>query len=113
MKDLNSVVFLKNAFATSKLHQNLSIAVTNSDVKKGFLSGELLVGRNPDCDIVISDSQTSGKHCRFVFENGNMLVEDLKSTNGTTLNGMTFVGKTKVNSGDMIMFGNKEYRITF
>ena len=87
--------------------------VGGSDVKKGFLSGELLVGRNPDCDIVISDSQTSGKHCRFVFENGNMLVEDLKSTNGTTLNGMTFVGKTKVNSGDMIMFGNKEYRITF
>ena len=87
--------------------------VGGSDVKKGFLSGELLVGRNPDCDIVISDSQTSGKHCRFVFENGNMLVEDLKSTNGTTLNGMTFVGKTKVNSGDTIMFGNKEYRITF
>lgn len=45
------------------------------------------VGRKPDNDIVLDNSAVSGHHCK-IFETANVwYVEDLRSTNGTLLNG--------------------------
>jgi uncharacterized membrane protein YjgN (DUF898 family) len=38
-------------------------------------------------DIVLGDAQSSGRHAEIYFENGNVRVKDLGSTNGTFYNG--------------------------
>ncbi len=43
------------------------------------------VGRNEQCEIVISDHSVSSFHARLWKENGGTFVEDLGSTNGTSL----------------------------
>ena len=46
-----------------------------------------MVGSTPDCDIVVNQPFVSGKHCRLSMDNGQYILEDLGSTNGTYVNG--------------------------
>lgn len=43
----------------------------------------ILIGRNPECSLVLDDDYASGRHCRFYPGTDGWLVEDLGSTNGT------------------------------
>jgi pSer/pThr/pTyr-binding forkhead associated (FHA) protein len=47
-----------------------------------------VVGRHPDCDIVIEHPAVSGRHMLFRVVNRTVYVEDLASTNGTKVNGL-------------------------
>src|SRR3954454_5708867 len=47
----------------------------------------LHVGRRPDSDLVIDDTSVSKLHARVEWDGTEALVEDLKSSNGTFLNG--------------------------
>ena len=48
----------------------------------------LSIGRDFDqCDIVVSHSTISRRHARLIFANGVLQIEDLGSTNGTSVNG--------------------------
>ena len=47
-----------------------------------------VVGRHPDCDIVIEHPAVSGRHMLFRVVNHTVYVEDLASTNGTKVNGI-------------------------
>ncbi len=49
--------------------------------------GEYLIGRSPECDIVINKNTISRKHCKVYFERDSWYVQDLKSTNGTYYQG--------------------------
>lgn len=46
---------------------------------------QILIGRTPDNDLVISHSTISRRHARIQFEADKILIEDLGSTNGTIL----------------------------
>lgn len=46
----------------------------------------LSVGRGSANDLVIRQTQISKEHIRLFWQNGDLLVEDLDSTNGTTVN---------------------------
>lgn len=48
--------------------------------------GELVLGRDPACGIVIDDPSVSRRHCRLLLGE-EVEVEDLGSTNGTSLEG--------------------------
>jgi len=48
-----------------------------------------VVGRHPDCDIVVEDAAVSGRHMLFRLVNRTVYAEDLASTNGTRVNGLT------------------------
>lgn len=43
----------------------------------------VLLGRNPECALVLDDEFASGRHARVFLHNGAWSVEDLGSTNGT------------------------------
>ena len=87
--------------------------IGGQDIKSGCVNDTLIVGRRSDCGLVIQDSQISGQHCKLIGVDGTLAIEDMGSTNGTIVNGMTVPGRTKLSSGDLILLGNKEYRITF
>lgn len=52
----------------------------------------ILIGRAPECTLVLEDDYASNRHARFTFHQGAWLVEDLGSTNGT------YLGRNKVES---------------
>ena len=49
---------------------------------------ELVIGRHRGCDVVLSNPAVSRRHARLVFRDGNWVLQDLQSTNGTAVNGM-------------------------
>jgi pSer/pThr/pTyr-binding forkhead associated (FHA) protein len=50
----------------------------------------ILIGRAPECTLVLEDDYVSGRHARFSVQQGVWVLEDLGSTNGT------FLGRAKV-----------------
>ncbi len=72
--------------------------------------GVYVVGRNLECDIVISDSNVSRTHAEFASANGDVVVRDKGSTNGTKVNGVQIAGDQLLQSGDVINFGTAQVR---
>ena len=64
----------------------------------------LLIGRQPDADLVIADELISRHHARLAFEGDELVVEDLGSTNGTYLNGAR-VTRGRLVEGDRLLLG--------
>jgi pSer/pThr/pTyr-binding forkhead associated (FHA) protein len=51
-----------------------------------YIEGEVLVGRDRDCDAWINSESISRRHCLLTEANGGVRVRDLDSTNGTWIN---------------------------
>ncbi len=68
------------------------------------LSGEtLLIGRGPECDVVVPDRQVSRHHARVrLLAEGEYELEDLGSKNGTHVNGIALQAPHKLIDGDVI-----------
>ena len=78
-----------------------------------LIQDTVTIGRRPDCDIRLPFPNVSGKHCELRFQRGTWVVVDLKSTNGTRVNGEKVL-KKKLVSGDEITFARKHhFRIEF
>jgi hypothetical protein len=61
-----------------------------------------LIGRSPECALVLDDDYASGRHCRIYPDptnRGGWVVEDLGSTNGT------FMGRDKLTSARPVEIG--------
>jgi ABC-type multidrug transport system ATPase subunit/pSer/pThr/pTyr-binding forkhead associated (FHA) protein len=65
-----------------------------------------VIGRAPDCDIVVNDPQVSARHCQLIRTEAGWLLRDLGSTNGTFVNGVRIHGTVTVRPGDRILLAN-------
>ncbi|WP_306591224.1 GGDEF domain-containing protein [Geothrix sp. 21YS21S-4] len=68
-------------------------------------AGEALVGRAPQAQVVLLDSEVSRHHARLALEDGRIRVEDLGSTNGTHVNGERLRGVRILDAGDRLAIG--------
>lgn len=66
---------------------------------------EWIIGRGADCDLVVTQSAVSSRHCRLVQTENGFLLEDLRSTNGTFVNNAPITGPTPVTPQDRIVLG--------
>jgi pSer/pThr/pTyr-binding forkhead associated (FHA) protein len=67
---------------------------------------EVVVGRDgEEAQIVIQHQSVSGRHARIRFEDGRFVVEDLKSANGTFLDGSPVAAATPVGNQQALTFG--------
>jgi hypothetical protein len=73
---------------------------------------EIVLGRDEGCDIVIPIRQISRQHLRIRMESGSALVEDLRSKNGTWVNGYRLTGRRELEDGDEIRIA-KDIRLRF
>lgn len=65
--------------------------------------GVSVLGRHPECDIVLDVAAVSRQHARIAQENGDFLLEDLGSRNGTFVNGKKISGTQALQEGDRIV----------
>lgn len=75
-----------------------------------------VVGRVPErCDLQITadDRYMSGRHLRFINEDGVISIEDLHTKNGTRLNGREVTEKTNISNGDILKMGHSEFIVSF
>ncbi len=70
------------------------------------LGAEITLGRAPGCQVVVDDTFVSQVHARVLSREGNYLVEDLGSTNGTYLNQKKVSGAMIMQRGDRLQVGN-------
>lgn len=73
---------------------------------------ELIVGRSSGCDITMRFPDVSGRHCKLVLSNGYWYVLDLRSTNGTRVNGMRTTDM-RIDPGRKIRFAAHEYSLEY
>ncbi len=69
------------------------------------------VGRLPNCDLVLSDSQASRVHAEITLHNGDFILTDLGSTNGTFVNRERITSATIISNGDVLHFAQQEFLV--
>jgi len=75
-----------------------------------YLSGTLIIGRDAECDIQITDASVSGRHARISVEDRQCMIEDIGSTNGTFINDSKLEGKVDIKRDDIIKIGMASFR---
>ena len=75
--------------------------------------GPVIVGRSPGADIVIGAGYVSGRHARFSLMGQNLFVEDLGSTNGTTVNGQPIYDPIALKDRDLVVIGDVAIRVRY
>jgi pSer/pThr/pTyr-binding forkhead associated (FHA) protein len=86
----------------------LGLLVSTPDTEDfllNFTQGDIAIGRDPDCECVLTHSTVSARHARLTFHHHQWWVDDLQSTNGTKLNDEPLQMPTVVASGDTIKCG--------
>lgn len=84
------------------------------DLKDGSIipiRSDLSIGRKDNNSIVLIDQHVSGNHAKITVRNDSLYIEDLKSTNGTYINGKKISGKVKLSDKDEIMIGTSVFKI--
>lgn len=72
-----------------------------------FIADSCIVGRSSaTCDLTIEDQRISRQHCVLYYSNGDILINDLQSANGTTVNGIRVIDYRKLLPNDVVEIGN-------
>ena len=75
-----------------------------------FSTGEIVIGRSPDCQVVLKDFGISRAHATVVADAKGARIVDLKSKNGTQVNGVPVI-EAALKDGDRILLG--KFQLTF
>lgn len=72
----------------------------------------LLIGRQADCDVSLTASRKiSRKHCCIAIVNDNVIIRDLGSTNGVSINGERIKSEGRLRMGDELSIGDVRFRL--
>ncbi len=82
----------------------------NGDPPIPILRDVTVVGRHPECDVVIDQVSLSKRHCVFVKTDGLLVIRDLATTNGTKVKGQK-VRWAALLPDDKISLGGYKVRI--
>lgn len=75
---------------------------------------KLLIGRSEECDVRPLSDEVSRRHCVVTVGPADAWIEDLKSRNGTFVNGdrIEAATRTKLADGDLIRVGSLELKVS-
>lgn len=100
----------KKAAIQNQKPVEIRMQITSGDdiQKKIFQESEVTLGRDPANECVLPSETVSARHARFTHHHGQWWLEDLKSTNGTLINGEILTTAVVVIPGDRITCGDVE-----
>ncbi|HEU0316402.1 MAG TPA: MFS transporter [Solirubrobacteraceae bacterium] len=67
--------------------------------------GSATIGREPECDLQILDSEVSRRHAKVTVADGRAFLDDLNSANGTYVNGERILSRRELAPEDRIEIG--------
>jgi pSer/pThr/pTyr-binding forkhead associated (FHA) protein len=91
-----------------------TLAVTDGSLAGTTVSlkeNGVLLGRNPECTLVLDDDFASGRHARIFRREDHWFVEDLGSTNGTFLGSERLTQPTPVEVGSTVRIGKTIFEL--
>ena len=78
-----------------------------------FIDGRTVIGRHHSCTFSLHDFKVSGQHATITPNgNGDFVLEDLQSTNGTRVNGIPVVASKILQDGEKIFVGETVIRFS-
>jgi len=80
------------------------LIVSDGSESRHEVTGRAVIGRDADCDVLLSSLSVSRKHAAIEPTAGGWLLKDLSSVNGTFVNGKK-VTETLLTSGDKLRLG--------
>lgn len=87
-------------------HRPVLVVLNGADMgKRVVLERSVLVGRDPSCDLPLTDTMISWHHARIEDRGDSWTLFDLESTNGTTVNGER-AAEFELKPNDRILFAN-------
>jgi uncharacterized protein (TIGR02996 family) len=92
----------------------VEIRTRNGDMREEeFDRDEITIGRVQDNDIVLPMGNVSKRHARIVHRDGRLIMVDLKSTNGTYVNGRKLTSPLVINQDAKIYIGDFTMQVRF
>ncbi len=79
------------------------------EVRNRFFQSEITIGRDPNCDFPVLDEAISAHHARVSFHHSHWWLEDLNSTNGTSIGKSRVSIPTVLIPGDHFKCGGTEF----
>jgi predicted component of type VI protein secretion system len=89
----------------------LRVTFNYDEIDRRDLTGPLVIGRSPECDIAVRDILLSRRHCRIEPKSPGWCVLDPGSKNGTTLNNEPLTTARALADGDVVRLGR--VKLTF
>lgn len=79
------------------------------------LVDSVIIGRDPGRSKLVfkEDEKLSGRHCELMIKDNMVFVCDLKSTNGTYVNGVQINNYHRLRNDDILLIGSMELRVNF
>lgn len=76
------------------------------------ISGEALLGREPDCDLPLPSPRVSRRHMRLVVQEGALWAENLSHSTLTCVEGELLLKPRMLHSGDELLLGETRLNVT-
>ncbi len=110
-ESLKPGIFLVTTETRQSGEFNQSFVVVLPDGKQVPIEDKpLCIGRLPTCDIVLTDPNISRQHAQLTREGDGVILTDLRSTNGTIVNGV-MISEKRLSSGDEFTIGTTTLRL--
>ncbi|MEL6106563.1 MAG: GGDEF domain-containing protein [Planctomycetota bacterium] len=103
----------RESLGRGETSESCLVQIYPADIVDGMVlldSDHLLIGRDEQADMVLSDSGVSRRHAELIRHEGVYAIEDLGSTNGTLVNGMPIDRQQILNTGDTVRIGSFIFR---
>jgi hypothetical protein len=86
-------------------------AASPLDLRLPPAPGRYVIGRDFGCDLRLTDDSVSRRHAMLTSVEGQWMVVDLGSTNGTRINGWRLQVQTPLRPGDVLDLGLQRLRV--
>lgn len=84
----------------------LAVATDAGPAMLAFRVSNLLIGRVADNHLTLNHGSVSRRHCRISVTQRGVLIEDMGSQNGTSVNGVPLKAPSPLRPGDIIRVGH-------
>lgn len=79
--------------------------------RETVVTDELLIGRAEECGLALNTSHLSRRHAKLFVEGDELYIEDLKSSNGTYVNGKKIAKVTRLVEDDELRFDTLKFKV--
>jgi hypothetical protein len=101
------VLRLRGAPATAVDFGDLIVATLPPPDGDGNM--ELIIGRSPDCDLIIDDVSVSAHHAAVTWDGTAAVIKELGSANGTFINTHKMKDRWTLRDGDAVDVGKSHF----